>query len=170
MSKNQIKRVNESVSLKAVVITIAVLVLLSILFTIVFQSIIGVALVSGESMMPTLYNGKILIFSRNTKNIQDGDILIIKSHGKGNVIIKRLVASPGEYVQISEGVLFVNGERQTNDNDKNIMFAGLASERLYLNENEYFVLGDNRNNSLDSRYAEIGLICSEDIIGVVKGK
>ena len=170
MSKNQIKRVNESVSLKAVVITIAVLVLLSILFTIVFQSIIGIALVSGESMMPTLYNGKILIFSRNTKNIQDGDILIIKSRGKGNVIIKRLVASPGEYVQIFEGVLFVNGERQTNDNDKNIMFAGLASERLYLNENEYFVLGDNRNNSLDSRYAEIGLICSEDIIGVVKGK
>ena len=121
-------------------------------------------------MMPTLYNGKILIFSRNTKNIQDGDILIIKSRGKGNVIIKRLVASPGEYVQISEGFLFVNGERQTNDNDKNIMFAGLASERLYLNESEYFVLGDNRNNSLDSRYAEIGLICSEDIIGVVKGK
>lgn len=169
MSKAKHNIENSILSSKTFIFTITSLLLFSIIFTILFQFVFGIALVKGESMKPTLYNGQILFFLRNKNDIKNGDVLIIKTQNN-KILIKRLVASPGEYIQIFDGCLYVNGERQENNYDKNIKFAGIAENVLQLGENEYFVLGDNRNNSQDSRYTDVGLIKIEDVIGVVKGK
>ena len=87
---------------------------------------------------------------------------------KSHYYIKRVIAVPGDTLQIKNGEVYVNGELFAEDVDVAQMEdAGLAAEEVTLGEDEYFVLGDNRNNSEDSRYANIGNIKKEYIIGKV---
>ena len=77
-----------------------------------------------------------------------------------------MIGLPGETVQISNGAVLINGEvYNENKNFPEISNAGLASDGVSLESGEYFVLGDNRNNSEDSRYANIGNIKKDYIIG-----
>ena len=78
--------------------------------------------------------------------------------------IKRVVATPGDSVQIIDGYLYVNSALVKDSFDK-IADPGIAEEKLYLGEDEYFVLGDNRNNSEDSRSGTVGTIHRSQIIG-----
>ena len=87
---------------------------------------------------------------------------------KSHYYVRRVVACPGDTIQIKEGVVYVNGEAyQEKITVASIEDAGVASEEIKLGTDEYFVLGDNRNNSEDSRYANIGNIKKEYIIGKV---
>lgn len=80
--------------------------------------------------------------------------------------IKRIIGLPGETVQIMDGTIFINGEILKEDYGNAVMEEdGLASDIIYLGEDEYFVLGDNRNASIDSRKPEVGNIKREDIQG-----
>ena len=80
--------------------------------------------------------------------------------------MKRVIGIPGDTVQIKEGEVYVNGELfEDEDEFAPILDAELAAEPVKLEEDEYFVLGDNRNNSEDSRYANIGNVKKEYIIG-----
>ena len=80
--------------------------------------------------------------------------------------MKRVIAVPGDTILIQNGEVYVNGEPFTEEVDVSAMEdAGLATEEMTLGNDEYFVLGDNRNNSEDSRYANIGNIKKEYIIG-----
>ena len=80
--------------------------------------------------------------------------------------VKRVVGTPGDTVQIIDGHLYINDELFVYEDDYDEMAqAGIAENKITLGKGEYFVLGDNRNNSEDSRSANIGIISKENIIG-----
>ena len=97
-----------------------------------------------------------------------GDIIVFLPNGneKSHYYVKRVIGVPGDTVLIQNGAVYINGEVYKEEIEAAaIEEAGLASEEITLDSDEYFVLGDNRNNSEDSRYANIGNIKKDYIIG-----
>lgn len=129
--------------------------------------------VSGSSMEPTLSDGDNLLVDKITYRFKDPerfDIIVFPFQYQENTYyIKRIIGLPGETVQIDEdGVIYINGEVLYESYGKEVISAdriGLASEPITLGEDEYFVLGDNRNHSSDSRIPEVGNIKRDQIIG-----
>ena len=127
--------------------------------------------VVGQSMANTLDAGDEILVNRFVYKVLEpktGDIIVFLPNGneKSHYYVKRVIAVPGDTVQIKDGVLYLNGEEYEEEIDSEaIQEAGLAEEELTIGEDEYFVLGDNRNNSEDSRYANIGNVKKEHIIG-----
>lgn len=129
--------------------------------------------VDGSSMEPTLTNGDNLIVDKLSYRFHDPerfDIIVFPyKHKAKTYYIKRIIGLPGETVQIDEqGNIYINGEVLSESYGREIIKAeniGLAAEPIVLGEDEYFVMGDNRNNSTDSRYPQVGNIKREDIIG-----
>ena len=130
--------------------------------------------VSGESMSNTLHSGDTLWIDKLEYEFGSPkrfDVVVFPYGDDDETFyIKRFIGLPGETVYIDEdGVIYINGEelqgdiygRETIAEDKR----GVASEEITLGEDEYFVLGDNRNNSRDSRVADVGNIHKKDIIG-----
>lgn len=127
--------------------------------------------VVGVSMEPALSNGQQVLINRYAfllSNPEENDVIVFLPNGNENshYYIKRVVACPGDTVQIIDGRLYVNGELIEDEFDK-MGDAGIAEHAFTLNSDEYFVLGDNRNNSEDSRSANIGPVKTEDILGKV---
>ena len=128
--------------------------------------------VIGDSMEPGLYNGQGLLVDRVLTKIaspKTGDIVVFLPNGNVNshYYVKRVVASPGDTVQITDGILYVNGEQAEEDSDTydKMEDAGIAANSIKLGSGEYFVLGDNRNSSEDSRSANIGIVKQSMIVG-----
>ena len=126
--------------------------------------------VSGESMENTLDNGDQLIVDKITYRFQDPerfDIIVFPFHYKEHTYyIKRIIGLPGETVQIADGTIYINGEVLEESYGREVMQdPGIAAEPITLGEDEYFVLGDNRNQSSDSRDPSVGLIHRDEIIG-----
>ena len=87
---------------------------------------------------------------------------------KTSTHIKRIIGLPGETIQIKDGQILIDGETyQENGEFPGIENAGVAETKVALDSGEYFVLGDNRNNSEDSRYADMGNVKKRNIIGKV---
>ena len=126
--------------------------------------------VSGESMENTLDDGDQLIVDKLTYRFHDPerfDIIVFPFRYKDNTYyIKRIIGLPGETVQIANGEIYINGELLKESYGREVMQdAGLAAEPITLGEDEYFVLGDNRNYSSDSRDPSVALIHRKEIIG-----
>ena len=128
--------------------------------------------VDGRSMEPTLQDGDQLIVDKISYRFRDPerfDIIIFPYHGDGSkktYYIKRIIGLPGETVQIVDGKIYINGEVLEENYGKEVMEeSGRASQPIVLGNDEYFVLGDNRNNSKDSRVESVGNIKRSDIIG-----
>lgn len=126
--------------------------------------------VSGESMKNTLDHGDQLIVDKITYRFRDPerfDIIVFPFHYKENTYyIKRIIGLPGETVQIADGTIYINGQVLEESYGREIMQdPGIAAEPITLGEDEYFVLGDNRNQSSDSRDPSVGLIHRDEIIG-----
>lgn len=128
--------------------------------------------VHGDSMSPTLENGNWIFVSKTRKNYAVGDIISFESPDKiGEVYVKRIVGLPGDSLELTEGILFVNGDyimdyTEFNQSFKleNFTIDGLYSEGI-IPENRFFVMGDNLSQSRDSR--DFGLIDLTSINGIV---
>jgi signal peptidase I len=125
----------------------------------------------GSSMEPCLYNGQEVLINRvvyNMKNPARGDVVVFLPNGNemNHDYIKRIIGLPGETITIAEGKVFINGEALSESETFDLMEdGGIAAKGLKLGDNEYFVLGDNRNNSEDSRSGNIGTVSKDYIIG-----
>ena len=129
--------------------------------------------VIGISMSPSLDNGQVVLvdrFSLRLLNPQREDVVCFYPKGNENshLYVKRIIGLPGETVQIKDGYVYVNGVRLLeNEVFDKIEEPGLAQTEFVLKEGEYFVLGDNRNNSEDSRNGNIGAVTEETMVGKV---
>jgi len=127
--------------------------------------------VIGSSMENTLLSNEPIIINKFSYRVSEPkrfDVIVFKQSGKEHSFynIKRIIGLPGETILIKDGKIFINDEivEDTIIVEEMINY-GLASEEIILEDNEYFVLGDNRNNSEDSRFASIGNITRDEIVG-----
>lgn len=127
--------------------------------------------VSGSSMETTLSDGDNLIVDKLSYRFQEPkrfDIVVFPyKYEENTYYIKRIIGLPGDIVQVKDGYTYINGELLESDiyGAEVMIEAGTASEPITLGEDEYFVLGDNRNHSLDSRDPSVGILKREDLIG-----
>lgn len=127
--------------------------------------------VSGHSMETTLQDGDQLIVDKISYRFREPkryDIIVFPYQYEENVFyIKRIIGLPGETVQVKDGYTYINGERLESDiyGAEPMEAGGIASEPVILGEDEYFVLGDNRNHSSDSRDPGVGVLNREDLLG-----
>ena len=128
--------------------------------------------ITGHSMNNTLKNDDVMLVNKVAFKYRDPkryDVIIFKPN-IGNVsdyYTKRIIGLPGETVQIVDGKVYIDGDVLKDDViDEVIYNAGNAAKPIKLGYNEYFVLGDNRNNSDDSRFSNVGFVKYEDIVGM----
>lgn len=147
-------------------------ILLTIFTAVVLVLFVGFRVtVVGPSMSTTLESGEKILVNRMSYKLFDpkqNDLIVFLPNGneKSHYYVKRVIALPGDRVQIKEGVVYINGEPfEEKVEVPAIENPLLAEEELLVGDDEYFVLGDNRNNSEDSRYANIGNVKKEYIIG-----
>ena len=128
--------------------------------------------VIGPSMSPTLSDGQTVLVNKidyKFHDIKRYDIVVYsKVDSDAYYDIKRIVGLPGETIKISNGKIYINNEvLKDSPITSNIINPGIAADEITLGKNEYFVLGDNVNNSEDSRYTNIGKISNTEIKGKV---
>ncbi len=158
------------VFLSVVSVIMAIFTIIVTLYTYVFTRV----LVVGQSMEPTLYHNEVIVIN-NVKEINKYDIVVIKQYeyGTDKLIIKRVIATGGDEVLISQGYVFVNGEKLIEPylKEEGITYypdcddaTNKAPYSLIVPEGEIFFLGDNRINSSDSRV--YGTTKEENVLGV----
>lgn len=129
-------------------------------------------LVPGDSMAPTL-EADIPIMINHLSYLHGGpdrfDVIVFEQEGEEHSYyhVKRVIGLPGETVQIVDGIVYINDAplKEIVKDLPKMHLSGLATEPLVLDEDEYFVLGDNRNKSEDSRFANIGNVTKSQIVG-----
>lgn len=121
----------------------------------------------GVSMESTIAHNQKVLLNRTSYILfspKVGDVVVFEQGTNAHLYIKRVVAVPGDSIQIIGGELYVNNVQVKDEYDK-IADPGIAKEKIVLGEDEFFVLGDNRNNSEDSRSDSIGTVHKSEILG-----
>lgn len=128
--------------------------------------------VSGDSMENSLHNGDNLIVDKISYRFREPEryeiIVFPYKYQENTFYIKRIIGLPGETVQVKDGEVYINGEllgetyglEQIEEGKE-----GIAIDPITLGKDEYFVLGDNRNHSSDSRDPSVGILTKDDLIG-----
>lgn len=153
---------------------ISTIVYLLVVFVLIFLFIHYVGqrtVVSGSSMENTLSDGDNLIIDKISYRFRDPErfevVVFPYKLDEKTFFIKRVIGLPGETVYIdAKGTIYINGEKLEESYGREVIAnPGLASSEITLGDDEYFVLGDNRNNSEDSRFDDVGNIKRSDLIG-----
>ena len=157
--------------IKEIIIWIVLIVLTLISSYFITNNVFVKTEVSGVSMEPTLKEGQVVIVNKleyYLKKPKRNDVIVYKQTNKEHSYfeLKRLIGLPGETVKIKNGVIYINDEVLKEKVKVDIIQnSGLAEEGVKLDDNEYFVLGDNRNDSEDSRFASVGNVLKNEILG-----
>lgn len=152
-------------------LTIQILAVIGLSFTIAYSFFCSVK-ISGVSMEPTLYAKDRVLINRASSlfSYKRGDVVAFSTivGGAHATNVKRIVGIPGDEIVIRDGILYVNGgkEERVSENEP-IAEPGTARTSIVLDKGQFFLLGDNRNNSEDSRYESIGIITSDNIQGKI---
>ena len=143
-----------------------------IIIFLLFQHFVGQHIeVKGSSMENTLSNKDHLILEKITYRFKEPkrfEIVVFRPYDKEEetYYIKRVIGLPGEKIQIKNGEIFINDEVLEDSYGSDLIAnPGIASSEILLNEGEYFLIGDNRNNSTDSRSSKIGPVKRKAIVG-----
>ena len=143
----------------------------ALVLVLIFSFFFGIIQVDGSSMVPTLVNGDKLIVWGAGYTPQRGDVVIVDSYTSyGKPLVKRVIAKGGDTVSIdyATGTVAVNGEVLQEDYIAEPTYLGYDVTFPYtVPEGTVFVMGDNRNQSLDSRSTYVGCIDERDILGKV---
>lgn len=137
--------------------------LIIILVVVTFRTfIVTPIMVSGESMVPTLEGGELMLLKKYDTDYERFDIVVVNKNVEGDNLIKRVIGLPGETIRYKNNHLYINGEII-----EDIYAYGDTNnfQEITLGEGEYFLMGDNREISLDSR--ALGVIKSKEIEGTV---
>lgn len=152
-------------TVRSLLICIAIAIVSGVLIT---KFAANYTLVEGSSMQPALQNGNHLIVEKISYLMGEPERfdIIVFEHSENVNYIKRVIGLPGEQVQIREGKIYINDKPIYDQyGDGSMDNAGIAGEKLTLGPEEYFVLGDNREGSEDSRSETVGLVRADKIIG-----
>lgn len=148
--------------LESIAVSIFIVILV---FTFVFRIVV----VDGESMLPTLEDGQRLIISHLFYTPKQGDIVVVNSQGLNKTIIKRVIATEGQTIDIDfeshtvtvDGKIldepYINEDTMRNDGGNNYP--------MVIPEGQIFLMGDNRNRSTDSRNSMVGCVSTDDVLG-----
>lgn len=144
---------------------------ISLIIALIITTFLKPTIVKHYSMQPTLDENDFLIINRllyTRGTPQRGDIIVFESNqedsnGDPKLLIKRIIALPGEEISIRGGQVYINDESLTEPYLDDDYTHGNVQQ--YIPEDHLFVMGDHRNNSLDSRNEDLGLVHYEDIVG-----
>jgi len=147
-------------------------ILVSIVVAVIILQVIKPTIVKETSMQPTLYENNYIFLSKQAYLFgepKQGDIIVFHSNlktetGKEKLLIKRIVGLPGDKISIIEGKVYINGEELKEPYIFEQYTSGILEE-TEIPEGSLFVMGDNRQNSADSRDASVGYIKLDDIVG-----
>ena len=127
-------------------------VIIFLIVVVIFNVFIGVSRVDGNSMEPTLQNGDVVFFLRMGSDYQDGDVVFARMPS-GEYYVKRVIATEGEVVDLKDGIFYIDGVQEEGDYILGITEAqdGIVSYPYTVEKGKYFMVGDNRERSMDSR-------------------
>lgn len=140
-----------------------------ILTLIINKYVLQLDIVTGKSMENNFKNGQIIVINKLLKlnPVKRYDVIVFKTNDNYNkYLIKRVYGVPGDTIKISDSKIYINNKIIEDNYKKEETFkSGIAKNPIVLKQGEYFVLGDNRNNSYDSRHETLGVITEKDIEG-----
>lgn len=169
MLKNRIK----NPIVRSIVEWLLAIALAAALFFVVRMFVFRVAHVSGSSMEPTLSHGDRVVLNRlpiRFSRPRVGDIVAFPNPvDPSEYFIKRVIAAPGDIVDLQDGVFLVNGVPLDDPFSHEVILPtpGIMDFPIIVEEGRYFVLGDNRNGSMDSRFTTVGTVPARDMVGRV---
>lgn len=154
---------------KKVYIILKYCIIFSIIY-ILISSTCRIVFVEGRSMEPTIHNNDVIIVNRlsyKLKSVKTGDIIIFPHNELDTTsYIKRVIALPGDKIDIKNNHVYINNiSLEEPYICEDMLCRGDIKFPIVVPENHYFVLGDNRNHSSDSRYSDVGMIYIDNIIG-----
>lgn len=156
----------QKIYLRTLSSTLGILVVVAALAVLIASLFLPVMQISGDSMVPTLNNGEIVVLVK-TENFTTGELCSFSWNNR--TLIKRIIAGPGDWVEIDEeGTVYVNDARLEEPyvSEKSLGECDLTFP-YQVPDNHYFALGDHRATSIDSRSSVIGCVEKEQIIGKV---
>lgn len=141
-----------------------IIILSIIILLLIFNYNFTFVIVNGESMEPNYTDGNFLLAERQYKYLSRFDVVVVNSKAANKVLIKRIIGLPGDEIEYKDNQLFVNGEYVSD-----AYGSGYTNNfKVTVEEGTYFCLGDNRENSYDSR--KYGVFSEKEIIAKIKGR
>ncbi|MFR9070909.1 signal peptidase I [Paeniclostridium hominis] len=164
---------NLSKNIKKEIIEWIKIIAVSLVIALIITHFVRPTLVQGSSMYPTLEEKDYLIINRiayDHKEPKRGDIIVFKTdllqdNGKAKDLVKRVIAVPGDHIKITDNKVYINGKLQ---DEKYIHGAKTEGDiDMTIPKGYVFAMGDNRENSMDSRDPQVGIVKESDIMGKV---